>query len=74
MTCFDEMCEVARSSGGRVELHRRDDEWGLHVTVAHENVPNEWRAIGIVFNDLRELEAHAEVALLWAVRSATKAR
>jgi hypothetical protein len=58
------LCAVAHELGGTVRLTRETNGWGL-VTTVPANASCQHRAAGFLFDDLSELDTHAQLALSW---------
>jgi len=64
---YDRLCEEAARAGGVIKLSRLgDDGWGLQLLIAPARDGAGWRAAGVVFPDLSELDRHAVHLRQWA--------
>lgn len=64
-TLYAALCSRADEYGCVVKLSRADAFWGLQLLIPPCGVDTQWRAAGVLFPDLRELDHHAEHLLRW---------
>ena len=65
-SAYETLCSEAEAGGHVIKLTRAGDEnWGLELLVAPHEDDMHWRAAGVLFPDLRELNLHAAHLLRW---------
>jgi len=62
---YSRLCGVMDDTGGTVRLSRNGTGWGLIATLPPKQDECQQRAAGFFFNEIDELDGHAEHILLW---------
>ena len=64
-TSYERLCEAATREAGTVKLGRRHGAWVMQVVLAPAADDAVWRAVGVLFPNIAELEAQARHLLQW---------
>jgi hypothetical protein len=59
------LCDEADAHYDVVKLIRAGTGWGLEIVAAPRGSDDAWRAAGVVFPELAELDQHADHLLGW---------
>jgi hypothetical protein len=70
---YEALCTAAKGGGHVLKLTRQaGDSWGLQVAAGPDS-RGDYRAIGILFPDVGELDQHAQHLLAWLLAVAVPA-
>jgi len=68
---YSTLCDEARAGGHTVKLMRDGQGgWGLQVVVRPASDTDGWRAVGVLFPEVEELDLQARHLLAWLRTSA----
>lgn len=62
---YDALCEAVESCKGTIKLDRGPQGWGVLVTLRPATDDPTYRAAGVLFPDLGELDRQCEWLLTW---------